>query len=168
MFGWISRAIGWAVNSLPNDIVHWVGDLINGVYGFFHTVAGLVGAAWVIFYANLKDDIDSATSFVRDVVHFATWLIDVWWPAIWKTIVTDIWDPLKKAVAWIAKEGAYMYHLLTHATDLVEFFWDALIAYLEKEAWSVGDKLGEFFLALVVKNLTKFLKLIEDIIDAVI
>lgn len=167
MFGWISRAIGWAVNSLPTDIVHWVGDLINGVYGFFHTVSGLVGAAWAILFTNLKDNVDSAIGFIKEVTHFATWLIDVWWPGLWKWFMQHVVSPLDTALKWLAHEGATIWHYISHPADLVDLIWDDLIAKLETEAWVTGEKLGKFFLALLIKNLATFLKILEDVIDAV-
>jgi hypothetical protein len=46
MIGWLIRAIGGAAGVIDDAIRRWVGALISGVFGFVHTVLGLVGSAW--------------------------------------------------------------------------------------------------------------------------
>ena len=168
MFSWITRAFNWAVGKVDNVTAGWVYDILNVLWGFLHGLFSGIIDAWNDFYDAVKSAATGLAYFASQMWHFINWLFDVWWHGIWTFIVHEIWNPLKLAWDWIRKEGAYMYHLLTHAVDLVEFFWDALIAKLESDAWNVSQKLGSFALALVINNLDRFTSLIEDILDAIL
>lgn len=73
-----------------------------------------------------------------------------------------------RIVAWITREGDTMWHYFTHLADFAELLFGWLVKSLEKHAWDVGRLLGTFFLALVVRNLIRFITLMEDVIDAVL
>lgn len=69
---------------------------------------------------------------------------------------------------WINGIGATMWHYFTHLAAFAELLIMFLVASLERHAWEIGKLLGEFFLALVVHNMVKFAKLLEDIVNAVL
>lgn len=87
-------------------------------------------------------------------------------------VVLHIWDPLFRdvttALQWIFRNGRILWYYITHPDKLIDLVWDALLAKLEREAWVVGHKLGQFFLGLVLHNITRFALLLEDIIVALI
>lgn len=71
-------------------------------------------------------------------------------------------------VSWITGIGSTMWHYFTHLADFADLLFWFLVAALESRAWDVADKLGEFLLALIIRNLGRFARLLETIIDAVI
>lgn len=73
-----------------------------------------------------------------------------------------------RILAWITGIGSDMWHYFTHLLDFAELLIHWLAVALEKHAWDIGRMLGTFFLALIVSNLVRFVKLIEDIVDAVL
>lgn len=75
---------------------------------------------------------------------------------------------LKTVFGWINGIGATMWHYFTHLTEFAELLIMFLVLALEKRAWDIGRLLGTFFLALVVHNMVRFAKLLEDITDAVL
>lgn len=87
-------------------------------------------------------------------------------------IIAHVLNPLSKLIAgilsWIAHEGAMMLHYFTHLTEFAELLFWFLVHSLEKHAWDAARLLGTFMLALIVRNLMTFVKLSEDIIDAVL
>ncbi len=86
-------------------------------------------------------------------------------------VVTHVYDPLKRDIVqawdWITKRGELVFYYMTHPDKLAMLIFDSLLELLEREAWTVGRKLGRFFLSLVVHNLRQFVLLIEDIVMAV-
>jgi len=167
MLNWLKSAYDRASGAIDSTIRGWVHDVIAGLYSFLHTIFGdvrgawndLVGATEAIWHA--LDDFGSMVWGVfNDVIHH-------WIPDILSWINTDIVDPLLKAVAWIANEGVVIAEYLADPGKLVALIWDALIANLESTAWATATKLGQFAIALVWNNLSSFLTLIEDILDAI-
>jgi len=167
VFSWIAKAYNWATGKIDTTIAGWVHDLINGVWGFLHGAFGLVIDAWNYFYTRAKGFAEGVEALASETWTFAKWLLDSFWQEWLRWMRRYLLGPIETAAKWIAHEGATMWHLLTHAADLVDFLWDALVAKIETEAWNTGEKLGEFFLALIAKNLSKFAHLIEDILDAI-
>lgn len=70
--------------------------------------------------------------------------------------------------AWLGHEGAIMWHYFTNLEAFAELLFWYIVKSLESHAWDAAKLLGEFFLALLVHNLTRFARLLEDIIDAVL
>jgi hypothetical protein len=168
MLSWIARAFNWASGKVDDTIRGWVHDLISGLYSFLHMIFGGVIDAWNAFYKAVKaaeTAIDDAWTELGDAF---TYLWDHWWPDTYHWIITHILDPLLTAGKWIANEGATMWHYLTHAADLVEFFFAALIAKLESDAKDVAENLGGFVLHLLIKSTKDVLGWIEDVINAVL
>jgi hypothetical protein len=75
---------------------------------------------------------------------------------------------VRSAFSWINGIGATMWHFFTHLAEFAELLFMFLVVSLEKHAWQVGKLLGTFFLSLVVHNMVRFAKLVEDIVDAVL
>src|SRR5215469_5700971 len=114
---------------------------------------------WV--YNTLRTAVDDAIRFAQSVYNSAiNWVIQNVWNPLYNSLLT--------AFKWITERGETLWYYITHPDALVSLIFDALIALLEREAWSVADRLGKFFAALIVKNLTQFVILIEDILDAIL
>lgn len=75
---------------------------------------------------------------------------------------------VKRLFGWIDGIGSAMWHYFTHLADFAELLIMALVAALEHHAWDIGALLGRFFLALIVRNVTRFATLVETIVDAVL
>lgn len=185
--------IATGIYSWFHSIFHFVGDgwhrfwtvahnLSTAASNFAKQVSIGFGKLWHFWLPHLvsqiKDKFDAAWHFINNVWHEAVKLfhtalqvIDTAITNVRRWIINDIWKPLTHDIAqawdWITGKGETIWHYLTHPGDLVKLIWDALIANLEAEAWSIGGKLGTFFLALVVHNLPRFVSLVEDILNAV-
>jgi hypothetical protein len=167
MFGWIARATNWAFGTIGGTVVGWVHDLINGLYGFLHTIFGDVIGGWNAFFGACRLWADQIGAFATEVMNGFIHLWHVWWPDLYRFIIHDIVDPLTKAIAWIAREGSTLWYYITHPPELVALIYEDIILRIEKLAWATAEKLGTFFLALIIKNLKTLLTVVEDIIDAV-
>lgn len=83
-----------------------------------------------------------------------------------------IWKPLKDYADQIWADlklwGYTAWYYITHPDLLAETLIFSIATSLEKHAWELAEKLGEFAVSLVMANLKRFLSLIETIISAVI
>lgn len=167
MFSWIAKAFDWATGKIDSTVASWVNTVIRGIWSFLTSLFSVVIDAWNTFYGAVKDVAHGIATLALETYNWTKWLLDVFWHDWLVWLGAHVLKPLEDAYNWVVHEGATVWHYLTHAADLVDFLWDALLAQLESQAWAAADKLGQFFLALIIKNLKHFASLIEDIIDAV-
>lgn len=190
--GWVRDLVSGLYGFLHTIFGHVIGgweNLYHDVSGFIDraiqlSVHVLVVLATILHHVIptlhrlLSDFIRMVFKYARDVYHFTVTAIDdlrKWTQAalndLHRFVVNDVYDPLFKSLTgawhWITHEGALVFFYITHAPQLVDLFWDALIAKLEAEAWNIAQKLGSFALSLVVRNLGRFVSLVEDILNAV-
>jgi hypothetical protein len=104
------------------------------------------------------------TSAWDDLLHTAEGIETGAWHlgrAVWRQFnrVLTYWVPHFAMTAW---------WWVTHPDQLalVLFWWT--LHYLERFAWTAAQYLGEFALALVMRNLRRFLHLAEEILAAVL
>lgn len=164
-------------------------NLVSAAYLAWHSITSFMDETVLKIYYILrqvipavvkayKDSIALVDKYARDVYSWATRefqlvrdALDAAFNALKKFVIDDIWKPLDdlvtSALKWITTRGETVWHYISNPVDLVDLLWDYLIAKLEAEAWNIGEKLGSFFLALVIKNLPRFVKLLEDILNAV-
>lgn len=71
-------------------------------------------------------------------------------------------------LTWVAREGATMWHYFTHLDEFAMLLFWHFVTALERLAWDVAKVLGEFLLALIVRNVVRFATLVETIVDAVL
>lgn len=167
MFSWIARAYNWATGKIDNTVASWVHDVISGIWGFLHSLFRVVISSWDRLYLRVKDFVQKIEEFGLEVANWVFWWLHEFWPKWLAWIRLHILQPLQAAWHWITHEGAVTWHYISHPADLVNLIFDPLIAKIEAEAWSVGEKLGKFLLTLIYKNVKPFAELIEDIINAV-
>jgi hypothetical protein len=145
MFSWIDKAYQWLSGKVDSVLASWVHDVVRGFWYVLNALFGNVTGAW----SALKDILDFFGSKIER-------LFDETYRAI-----RDTYD-------WINNQGYLVYYYITHPAQLVDLLWEALIANLETTAWETAERLGKFFLSLFLRNLEKFLTLIEDILNAVL
>lgn len=124
---------------LYNDVLRYAQNVYNTVAGWFNTA---------LRYAE---------TLVQNAINWVA--IHVWQPLV--NDFTQAWN-------WITQKGETVWYYLTHPDALVALIFDALITMLEQQAWSVADRLGKFFASLIARNLGQFVKLVEDILDAIL
>ena len=181
VFGWLDTMFGhigdaWHVMWLSSFAV----DIASGNFGM--AIADAFGRLFKIAIPRLIAWADrELKSLGIDLSKLTDWIVkrieqivarivhDITQLARWVTV--HIYDPLARdflqAWHWITHEGALVFDIITHPDKLVNLIWDALTGKLEAEAWNIGDRLGKFFLSLIIHNIRKFALLMEDIIMAV-
>ena len=87
-------------------------------------------------------------------------------------VYRDVWLPLvgitKQLRADLLKWGYTAWYYITHPDKLAPLLFDPLITLLEVNAWRVGQRLGQFTLALIVHNARRVAQVAEAIITAVL
>lgn len=68
----------------------------------------------------------------------------------------------------LLKWGYYSWQLLTHPARLADILLGYLIASAEAAFWTIADPVGRFLFAVLLKNATRFARLIETILTAVL
>lgn len=146
----IYRKIFWIIRQAIPFMVQQYYRLVNDATTFTKTVLDYAskGITWVTHYAE---------HLVHDAVQWVT--DNVWNPL--QHLISQAWD-------WITHTGATIADYIAHPDKLAALIFDSLLAIIEREAWSVAEKLGRFFIVLIVKNLRQFVMLVEDILDAIL
>jgi hypothetical protein len=145
MFNWIDKAYQWLSGKVDSVLASWVHDVVRGFWYVLNALFGNVTSAW----SQLKDIFDFFGSKIERYFN-------------------ETYRAISDAYNWINTRGYLVYYYITHPAKLVDLLWEALIANLESTAWETADRLGKFFLSLFLRNLEKFLMLIEDILNAVL
>lgn len=181
VWGWISRVFGHVGKAWHN--MFNAGGWIHLALAHFGLES--LAAVWDIIFIRIPRVVSWAWNHLQRLWVFATRIADNLKRAIIDLILRiavavhnairwvrdHVWVPLKAlidtALKWIRTAGELVFYYITHPDKLAALIFDSLIALLEREAWNIGDKLGKFFLALIVHNLRHFVNLLEDILMAV-
>lgn len=182
LYGFLHNIFG-LVGSGWNKLVAEVHFAWQGLADFMREVTYAV--SFIIHYLfpalvkRFTGLIDAVKSFALGVYHFAVRELNalrsyvdklVQSALTWVTV--HVYDPLHtllvQAWNWITSRGETIWHYISNPGALVDLVWDFLITKLEAEAWTVGEKLGSFFLSLVIHNVKRFALLLEDIITAIL
>ena len=129
MWGWISKVLGLGIHVIDDTVRQWVGDLISGVFGFIHTVFGLVGHAW------------------GDMFHAGKWLylgvarlgVETY-QTLAKIIKQIIPDVIHWATYWVHRLGRFIeevFHWAAHEFDVIRHWVAALFDAFRK--WVIND-----------------------------
>lgn len=95
-----------------------------------------------------------------------------WLLGLWRMVLRDVWAPLKA-------DADHLWHLLvtwgytawwwiTHLESLAEAMIWHLAAAIERHAWQLGARMGQFVTALVLHNTRRLVQLAETILAAVL
>lgn len=146
MLSWLVNTVGGWLGSVGSAVVNFVRSVVGGVVGLLDFIFGRVGSAW--------DDLVTAVKTLAGVVHEYT--VSVW--QVLHRIMT-YYIPVFAMTAWwwVTNPDALAQVLLWH-----------LLKWLEAWAWTVAQYLGEFILALLVRNLRRIALLVETIVAAVL
>ena len=150
-FGREVAATLWSI--IKRDLP-WLAAFITSVRRLALTLYSLA-RAWALSLAQAAEAL--ARRLVSDVRQWA--YRDIWLPLL--GLARDARRDLQRW-AW----PAFWY--ITHPDALASLIGDALVAWLEANAWKVGRRLGTFILALTVHHIRQLLALAEDIISAVL
>lgn len=148
---WIARTYNtftkW-VSQQFNDVIKWADNAIKTVE---HDVSSVI--SW-------------ASKELDTLGHYAESLFD----GLKNWVLNDVWKPLYDdvtgAIGWIAKEGAYIYDLITHPEKLTAL----LIAYIWK-SWlalfkAYAKPLVAFIIAQSRNAIPDVVSVMEDIISS--
>jgi hypothetical protein len=145
MLNWIKDAYNSVFGKIDNSIASWVRGLVTGLWHYLASIFSPVSKAWHEFATGIGRLETLLTGYGASVV----------------LRFQDIY-------AWINKEGHIVYYYISHPDKLATLVIDGVIAQLEADTMANAEKLGKFFLSLIMKHLPALLKVIEDILDAVL
>jgi hypothetical protein len=146
-------------------VLDWLRRTVSGLWGgitdavkdFVHTiVGGLMGALGFLFHdvtAKWSELVQAA-----EELEAGAWMLG-----------RSLWHQLARIVTYdIPHYAMTAWWWVTHQDQLasVLFWW--ILRYLEERAWTAAQYLGEFFTALALRNLRRFLHLMETILVAVL
>lgn len=147
------------------------GDVYDALFRLFRIALPNL-MAWIVRQITriVNDILSLANRLATDVINLTKRIVhDV--AAALQWVIVHVYDPLARdflrAWNWITTRGEEVFYYISHPDKLAALIFDNLLALLEREAWSVGNKLGSFFLSLVIHNLQRFVTLLEDILMAV-
>ena len=145
MLNWITNAYNATIGKLDSSIASWVRALVAGLWHYLASIFTPVSRAW--------------HDFTVGIFRLKTLLTS--WGVTLVSKITALYD-------WINKEGYLVYYYISHPDKLAGLVVDGIVSEIEKDAFATAEKLGSFFLGLVMKHLPAFLKMLEDILDAVL
>jgi hypothetical protein len=145
MLKWITNAYNSTIGRLDDSVASWVKNLVLGLWHYLASIFTPVSRAWHDFTGIIGTLKTLLTSFGETVV--ARFL--------------DLYG-------WVNKEGYEVYYYISHPDKLAGLVVDGVVAQVEKDALAMGEKLGKFFLSLIINHVVDFAKTVEDIIDAIL
>lgn len=138
MLNWLKNVLGLATNVIDETIRRWVSDLISGIFGFLHTVFGLVGNAWA-------DMFHAAEWLYGGILHLGNEVYETLWHILRKVLpdivrwldrfINDVWHYAQDVFHWAMQEFARIEHWVLALIDDVrrwvindiwEPIWDTL------------------------------------------
>lgn len=146
MLDWLDKFLHGIESLIPSPIRDAIQWSISAIASLFGTISGNVSDAWHDFTAHIWALYEGAKTFGENVLHafsdiFNYWIPKVAWPAFW---------------------------YVTHPDELASVLFWYLIKWLERRAWTAAKYLGEFALALILRNVHRIALLVEDILAAVL
>lgn len=146
MPGWLDRILRLAERAVPNAVLDIIGLGLGGLVSVLGGLTGNVSDAW----RELAIALDALRAG-----HF--------------NLLEALEGILGQVIGhWIPKYAITAWWWVTHPAALAEQLGLYLVAWLEREAWTIAPYLGKFLLALLVHNIPRVAKLAEDVIAAVL
>lgn len=193
----VADVVHWAVHALASVVLaifdHVFGawrQLAEWIWAHLLALGRWIGVAAVKFYQIIRIIIPRVVRWTKWWITYIMRFIRSWvawlWLQIrktiallyreigavvrwaWSHIFVPLWHwtqflyRLIKAWAWVA------FWWVTHLASLAEAMIFHIAAAIERNAWQLAGILGKFFLALIIRNLARFVKLAEQIIAAVL
>lgn len=146
MLNWLLGAIGGWLSSVGSAVANFVRTVVGGLASILDIIFGRVGSAW--------DDLASTVRSFEGLVH---------------SYASSVWNQLDKILTYYIPTFAMTaWWWVTNPDALAQVLLWHVIKWLEYYAWTAAQYLGEFVLALVVRNLKRLALLAETIIAAVL
>lgn len=182
IWSWIERAVGILehdiaivyhdILSFAHSVEVWATRAIDNLYNLAKSWVNDVtrwAVAWFDRIIKYADDIWShVVQIYNEVIHY----IDGLYNSIVHWIITEIWDPLDRAITgainWIEREGAYVYDLLTHPDKLVTlieaYLWKSWLSWMRALAIPITVLILSSFRSLI----PDLMSIAEDVLDRVL
>lgn len=193
----IADAIHWAIHAVAvvalavfdhvfgawRDLARWTADFFRAFGSALYWIGAKI---WHI----LRVAIPNVIRWARGWFAFLLRLIRSWVAWLWKQIratIALLWQQIGRVVRWawtniflplwawtrflfrLVKAWAWVaFWWITHLASLAEAMVFHMAAAIERHAWELAGLLGKFFLALLIRNLARFVRVVETIIAAVI
>ena len=146
MLDWLAEILGAWIGGIAPAILNLIRVVVGGIAGVLDFIFGAVKGAW--------------NELATQVANLAT-LTHGWVSEVWKTFDLII-------TYYIPKYAMEAWWWVTTPLALSEVLLYYVLHWLEQEAWTVAQYLGEFALALVLRELKRFLLLAEAIVAAIL
>lgn len=149
MFGWISSVFNSVSGTVTDAVRSFVNTLIRTLYGYLHTIFGLVGDEWRYFWGSAALFVRGIHTFADAVWRFASYLrrVTIPWLANWINALTKT---LLKLIRTVVSDLTHLidsvYHKLLALLDALKKWvitdvWNPLIAWV-KRIWDWITKVG--------------------------
>lgn len=146
MLNWLVNTIGGWLNSVGSAVYNFVRTVVGGVTGVLDLIFGRVSDAW--------DDLLNAARSIEGTI---------------KSYVSSVWNVLDRILTYYIPTFAMTaWWWVTNPDALAQVLLWHLVKWLETWAWTVAQYLGEFILALIVKELRRILALVETVVTAIL
>lgn len=146
MLNWLSGIWGSITGGISSAIQNFVRILISGICTVLDFIFGNVGKAW--------DDVVNAAHDFETAAH---------------TFGSAAWNQFDKILTYYIPTFAMTaWWWVTNLDSLAQVMLWHILKWLEYYAWPAAQFLGEFTLALILKNLRQVALMIETIITAII
>jgi hypothetical protein len=134
VWNWIKHVIGIASGYVDETVRRWVSDLINGVFGFLHTIFGYVGHAWLGMFNAAKwlytGVVHLAIETYADFYHVLRVVIPgvVRWA---NKFIHDVWTYAINVFHWTVKQFDWFRHWVAALLDalrrwIIHNIWDPI------------------------------------------
>jgi hypothetical protein len=146
MLGWLRGIIAKGAGLLGQGLSDLGNLALEGVTSVISFIFGDVGSAW--------DDMTTAWHFLSTLGSRLLWDLTA---GLWHVITYDIPHYAMTAWWWV-----------NHPAQLADVLGWHLVRFLEERAWAVAEYLGEFILALLLRNVRRVALLAEHILTAIL
>lgn len=146
--------------------------MVNWLKGIWSTITGGVSSVIQAFVHALVNGIALVLDFIFGNVKGA-WvsLVDAYHDIVTgvHTFVSAVWNELNLIITYYIPTYAFTaWWWVTHLDDLALVLLWHVLKWLEHYAWTAALYLGEFILALIVRNIRRIMLLAETIVTAVL
>lgn len=146
MLTWLGNALRSLGGIIASPFISAFHFVVGGIAGFLDLIFNRVGSAWDDLYA---------------AVHNFEQVTVGWTEAVWHQLVLIV-------TKYIPDYAMVAYWWVTHPDALAQLLFWYVVKWLEHEAWTVAQYLGEFVLALLVRNLRRVLSVLETVVAAIL
>lgn len=146
--------------------------MVSWLKGIWNTITGGISSAIQFFVHTLVNGLAFILDFIFGNVKGA-WnaLVDAYHDVVTgvHTFVSAVWNQLNLIIThYIPMYAFTAWWWVTHLDDLANVLLWHLLKWLEHYAWTAALYLGEFLLALILRNIRRLALLVETILTAVI